>query len=396
MTHSKTIESSGFPLAFKVSQGRARPGVIAAAGREVFLAEARQIGGHQKECVVHEGAQGSAFRAVSDEGAQLKGTDLAPFPLGFYNAGLNADLANRILAAARARAITLNRLEIELHNRYSMTGSFFQGTGVGSAEPAKIKVRVSSPASRAQIDALVRDAALASPALASMRVPLVNTFALYVNGRRRQVTSLPPSQAPDAADPFVTYRNPPAPLEGAAAPRDLIYKTGQTTQGEFIYQAAETKGRVIIDVTGNCRLLDPAGVTETVVRLGFPRTSHFAIRSDERAALDGAPGGLSLTTAGIVFCYVTQLLRYIEHQKLKIRGVRVVQASPYMLSGSPAGAWTGGAGPVDTHLFLNGEESEDAYETLMTVAAKTCYLHATLGLALPPEIAVEHGEQAAA
>lgn len=396
MAQSETIESSGFPLAFKMSQGRARPAVIAESGRGVFLAEARQIGGHQKECVVHEGAAGSAFRVVSDEGAQLKGTDLAPFPLGFYNAGLNADLVNRILAIAAARAITLNRLEVELHNRYSMTGSFFQGTGVGSAEPARIKVRLASLATRAQIDALVQDAALASPGLATMRTPLINTFALYVNGRRRPVTGLPSSPAPDAADPFITYRAPPAPMQGATAPRDLITKTGETTQGDFVYQAAETKGRVVIDVSGHCRLLDPAGVTETIVRLGFPRTSHFAIRSDERGAQDLAPSGLSLTTSGIAFCYVTQLLRYIEHQKLNIRGVRLVQASPYTLTGTPAGLWRGGVEPVDTHLFLNGEESEEAYEKLMIVAAKTCYLHATLGATLPPDIEVEHSAQAAA
>jgi len=64
--------------------------------------------------------------------------------------------------------------------------------------------------------------------------------------------------------------------------------------------------------------------------------------------------------------------------------------------GSPAGGWSGGVEPVDTHLFLSGEESEETYEKLMTVAARTCYLHATLGAALPPEIAVVHGEQAAA
>lgn len=32
----------------------------------------------------------------------------------------------------------------------------------------------------------------------------------------------------------------------------------------------------------------------------------------------------------------------------------------------------------------------------MTVAARTCYLHAALGATLPPVIEVEHGEQAAA
>ena len=403
MAHGETIDGSGFPLAFKMRQGGDRSPLIAgASGRDVFLAEARQIGGHQKECVVHEGgngakgAKGTAFRTVSDEGAQLKGTDLAPFPLGYYNAGLSADFANRVIAIARARAIPLNDLTIDLHHRYSMTGSFFQGTGIGSAEPARIKVRVASPATAAQIAALVQDAGAASPALATMRQPLENTFALYVNGRRRQVTRLPASMSPDAADPYVTYRAVPAPLEGAAAPRDLVYKSGQTTEGEFIYMAAETKGRVVIDVSGTCRLLDPAGLTETIVRLGFPRTSHFAIRSDERAGHDAAPSGLSLTTSGIVYCYITQLLRYIEHQKLKIRGVRVVQASPYTLAGTPKAGWRGSAEPVDTHLFLNGEESDDAYETLMTVAARTCYLHAALGATLPPQIEVEHAEQKAA
>ncbi|HLA20936.1 MAG TPA: hypothetical protein VJZ74_05715, partial [Pseudolabrys sp.] len=65
-------------------------------------------------------------------------------------------------------------------------------------------------------------------------------------------------------------------------------------------------------------------------------------------------------------------------------------------SGTPAGQWCGGAEPVDTHLFLNGEADEDTCATLMTVAARTCYLHAALGATLPPEIVVEHGEQAAA
>jgi uncharacterized OsmC-like protein len=390
----ESIEGSGFPLAFKLRQGEARPATIAGrAGRDVFLAEARHMGGHQKECVVHEGGTGSAWRLVSDEGAQLKGTDLAPFPLGYFNAGLCADLANRILAGARARSSGLAGLEIEVHNRYSMAGSFFRGSGVGSGEPARIKARVRSPAALRDVEKLMRDAVRASPALAAMRTPLENTFALYVNGRRRKVTSLPNSQAADAADPFLTYRTPPAPL-APGGEGDLVRKTGAMTQGEFAIQPAETASRVVIDVWGNLRLLD-SGLTETVVRLGFPRTSHFAIRSDESAG-DRAPSGVALVTAGIVFCYVTQLLRYIEHQKLNIRGVRVVQASPYTAAGSPAGEWSGAAEAVDTHLFLNGEESEDAYERLMAVAARTCYLHASLGLALEPEVTVEHEAKAAA
>ena len=52
--------------------------------------------------------------------------------------------------------------------------------------------------------------------------------------------------------------------------------------------------------------------------------------------------------------------------------------------------------PIITMRSFALEKFSGTYETLMTVAAKTCYLHATLGLTLPPEITVEHGEQAAA
>lgn len=51
-----SIESSGFPLGFKLRQGSTRsPLVSAATGRDVFRVEARQLAGQQKEAVVTEG-----------------------------------------------------------------------------------------------------------------------------------------------------------------------------------------------------------------------------------------------------------------------------------------------------------------------------------------------------
>ena len=327
----------------------------------------------------------------------LKGTDLAPFPLGFYNAGLSSDLANRILCAARARGIAVTGLDIDLQNIYSLTGSFFRGTGEGSAEPAKITVKIASSAAPDAVTQLVTDAVAASPALASMRIPLTNTFALHVNGRRRAVTTMTNSIAPDAADPFRTYAKRPAPLSGADQLQNVIFKTGATEAGASVASSAEPKARHYINVYGHNRLLDPRGVTDTTLRLGFPGTSHFAIKADERADKDQAPSGLALISAGIVFCFMTQLSRYIEHMKLNIRNVRVVQSTPYALSGSPRdGSWSGIADPVDTHLFLSGDESEDMYEHLMKVAARTCYLHAALGAPLPPEVTIEHRGSAAA
>ena len=108
---SDTITAHGDPLAFKLRQGAARPTVLhEAGGQTVFKVQARQMAGHQKEAVVSEGADGSAWRLTSDEGAHLRGTDLAPFPLGFFNAGLQSDLFRSILHGAAQAGIGVEDL----------------------------------------------------------------------------------------------------------------------------------------------------------------------------------------------------------------------------------------------------------------------------------------------
>ena len=74
---------------------------------------------------------------------------------------------------------------------------------------------------------------------------------------------------------------------------------------------------------------------------------------------------MALIAAGIVFCYMTQLSRYILHQKFDIHGVRIVQRTPFVVDGDPTdGSWTGSIEPVDTHLFLNGGEDDASHERL--------------------------------
>jgi hypothetical protein len=79
---------------------------------------------------------------------------------------------------------------------------------------------------------------------------------------------------------------------------------------------------------------------------------------------------------------MTQLSRYIDHMKMKIHVVRLVQFNPYS-----AGDITG-AGPIDTHLFLNGEAPEETHLKLLTIAENTCYLHAAAKTMLEPLVKV--------
>jgi hypothetical protein len=115
----------------------------------------------------------------------------------------------------------------------------------------------------------------------------------------------------------------------------------------------------------------------------MPGASHYKLVADEGGDA-AAPSGLALLSAGIAFCYMTQLSRYIENMKMNIRGVRLVQSNPY--SGGPTAA----ARPIDTHLFLNGEAADETHLQLLTIAARTCYLHAAARTPTEPNLRIIH------
>jgi uncharacterized OsmC-like protein len=377
-----TIDMHGDPLAFRLRQGRGRSPLLG-GGRDVIKIEARQMAGHQKEAVVIEGADGSAWRLTTDEGKHLRGTDLAPFPLGFFNAGMQGDLYGRIRALAATRNIALDDVAIRVTNHYWLTGSFIHGTGEGRAEAPDIDVLVQSGVSTETIRALVSAAMNASPAIALLRTPLLgNTFALYVNGRRRQVAGVANSASANAGDPYRVYARAPRPLD-ANGRRDLIEKTGRVEEGTPEPASPTVTNKLIRNVHGEGKSLGRDGMYEADTWLGMPGTSHFRLVSDE-GSTDLAPCGLALLSAGIAFCYMTQLSRYIENMKMNIHGVRLVQFNPY-LAGSNATAE-----PIDTHLFLNGEASEETHQQLLSIAARTCYLHAASKTATEPNLRIVH------
>ncbi|MEO7296184.1 MAG: hypothetical protein ABIZ57_08570 [Candidatus Limnocylindria bacterium] len=383
-----TIDGSGFPLGFRVSAGQGRPlDMSDAAKRCVVKVEARALNGHQKEAIVEEGAGGASWRMVSDEGPYLKGTDLAPFPLGFFNVGLQADLLNRLQIGAEAAQVKLDFVELEIDNLYSFSGSFFKGTGQGVAGPAVVRLRIRSSAPAGRIATLVRQAVHASPAMAAMRTPLQNTFALYVNGARRTVGDGHASAAADVLDPFKAHKAPPRPRPEPADLADLITKLPVAIGASEVMP--ESGAKFELKVLGSSRFVGGASITESQTTLERPVGSHFAFRSDEFGA-GTAPSGLAYQAAGVSFCYMTQLLRYAEYLKYKVSEIRIVQFNPYSLAGDLGeGTLEGVAEPVDTHLFLDGEEPDDVLQKLLIMGARTCYLHAALGAALQPEVVLE-------
>jgi len=378
---SDRIETSGYPLAFRVEDGT-RPALFGSGdGRSVFTTEARMFGGHQKEAIVREGEGGPKWRVTSDEGIHLKGTDLAPFPLGFFNAGMQGDLMSRIASRATAAGIPMADMKLSLQNFYWMTGSFIKGTGEGFADSPEVRLQVPNQHVE-KLTNIVSAAKLASPAFHAVEKPLQNTFALYVNGRRTTAVGMNPCESDDAADPYFTYPTPPAP-DGSTR-EDPIRKTSVVEEGDIKPAPTGTTTRIIRTVSGLSGFTNNLETVDTDTWLEMPGVSHFALATDDRPDGDLAPSGLALLSAGVAFCYMTQLSRYIENMKLDIEGVRLVQVSPYQVVDG-----VGEAEPVETHLFLNGHADVDTHAKLLSIAAKTCYLHATLAATLPINIQVE-------
>lgn len=306
------------------------------------VVEAAITQGHQKLALVHLGEAGGSWCLASDEGAYLRGTDLAPAPLMHWAAGVHADFCQRS---------TARRMTIDFG--YAVSGSFAQGGAKGEAFAPEIHgmpVTIEG-----------------SPLLEAMRTPLQNTFALYVNGRRRPVDGVHASKAPDEEDPFLRHASTPEPL---FTTEELIGKQPLDPAAKIFSMPTSTGGlKFGSRIEGGCGAVTEL-VRSTASFPGIP-ASRFTFTSD--ASGKHAPSGLAFAWAGVAFCYLTQLSRYIEVRKLGVAGARLVQRGPL-------------AGPIDTHLFLNGAADDATMQELLAMGARTCYLHATLGAALAPVI----------
>ena len=382
-----SIEGSGYPLAFKVRNG-ITPRVVSGEtpSRDVFKVEARTMGGHQKEVLVSEGEGGTVWRLTSDEGAILKGSDLAPFPLAFYNAGLHADFVKRALQIARSKEITLAIDSVNLTNQYYFQGSFFSGTGKGSAEAVTVHVNARSNYSREKVQEILDLAIIASPAHATLAYAQRNTFALYVNGRRCPVIRVSSSLASDETDPFKAHNSVPVPLRETDDMSTIIERIA--LEGNSMpLPLLPSEGRVQIVIPGASSPIDSDGLIATTVT---PRAGHaFRITCDESPNGGSAPTGLACIAASIAFCYMTQFTRYIEHRKHKVRAIRFVQTLPFTLTGNALdGSLVGGLEPVDTHVFLYADEPDEVLQNLLEVAENTCYLHAALRSTLPSRVSL--------
>ncbi len=385
-----TIEGSGFPLVFRVPSHVAASPKSNGGNSSNVRVYVRALGGMQKEAVV--AANGEAWRMVSDEGPYLNGTDFAPFPLGHFQVGMQFSLMAEILKHAKAAGITLTKLEFAQVNGYSMDGSALRGTMTGGAVPVAVQINVEAATndqnSAVTIGRIIRQAEQSSPAHALMRDVLENTFALRYNN---QVLDLPdlvasPIASPDSNELAAMYAQV-QPATDAGFMADIITKQEAAAvihgvEGGASSSLQESQKRQL-HVNGTARWIEGT-LMEATTQVVKPIGSLFRFLCDADSN-GNTPPPLAYLSAGVGFCYMTQLGRYAHIKKYDLKSYQIIQDNAYTVGD---GATPGTSSIFDTHVHLDADVPDNEAQKTVTMGEQTCFLHAAMRDVFPTNIAV--------
>ena len=371
------------PLVFKFDDLPATAVLDAPDDAQNFHVEVRALEGMQKEATVRQSERsGQAWRMVSDEGPYLNGTDLAPFPLAFFAAGLHFFYMTQLVRLCRDLGIALRGLRSGQDTRYTMTGSALKGDMTGAGIPVDLDVAIDAELSPEAAGKLIARALAESPGHAVMRDLFRNTFALQLNGSTVKLVDQEHSPNALFPDPVRGFESIRPTLAGHFHP-DIITKTETVEVQHGVTGGAgsslKSEQKRTLHVRSDACLLDK-GLLQTDIRLFQPLGSSFRFLSDTGTG-DTAPPPLAYLSAGIGFCYMTQLGRYAHITKQKLESMRIVQTNGYKPSG--AAGPNAAATAVDTHVYINADESEDVARKSVRMGEQTCFLHASMREAYP-------------
>lgn len=377
------LQESGLPLFFQIDN----PDEIGIEAPENRIGLAvrtyvRSLTLMQKEAFVVSQTSGLAWRLCSDEGPYLNGHDYAPCPLAFLTTGMVCAYMNEILALAEQRKIKIDDIKLIQDNYYTMEGSLPRGTMTGGALPIDLEVKIDCDADEATVNRLISDAVAASPLNGLMRKQLESLFTLTFNereislGKARRVEG-------DIIQDLGTHYGLAKPVAAAAHTEPLVKKLDQVETQQGIAGGASSSLKSSqsrqLHIRGTCTLRED-GVKEVVQELFNPLGSTFRFYCDEAPQHGGqglAPDAVSYISAGIGFCYMTQIGRYVAILKKHLESYRVVQDSHFTLGGATGGTGVvGEADPIETHVFLSSNEDEEFARNALDMGEQTCFLHA--------------------
>ena len=378
-----SIESSGYPLAFRVDPSELNLAPLPLIDGLVRIRTfARTLEGMQKEALIQYGPTGAVWRVVSDEGPWLNGTDLAPFPLAFFTAGMAASLMSDVWDEAGERGVHLDQLDLTQDNFFTMEGSALKGTMAASVQPMQVEIAARGDGSSNEFENIAETAVRQrSAANRCLRESLPSRFAIRANDRDLPWSGTAAKSVSRLSDPAAVFDDfRPKPSDGLA----LITKTASvdTSQENAVGLGTEQKRMVHVNTEGSFR---DDGLKSLDVECIHPAGSRFRMLSD-KLTLTGdqgrAPDGLSYLSAGVAFCFMTQIGRYAQITKQQLNGYRIIQDTAFRLGPEHDPH----AFAVETLVCLDTGEPPEKSVQLVRMGEQTCYIHAAYRTATETEL----------
>ena len=385
------LEETDRPICYRVENAGATPPEPTDGAKARYRTSLRSLGGMQKEAVVSAAGSDVVWRLASDEGDYLDGADEAPPPLGYMLAGMASAYAAGTLEAAEANDVAIADLTVVLDNYYSMDGSALAGTMTASAEPPELRVEVEADADEPTVEALVASAVDASPVTGVLRERLPSGFSLTVNGEAVSPDGVAALDEPGPGDPSDRFEDlGPADADGDAS---LVRHTGEVTEplAEADDRYTERGDSTLADehdrvvhLRGICTPA-PDGTLSVRQKTYSPRASMFDFVADPGGT--AAPDPLAYVSAGIGFCFMTQMGRYASVVGEELPGYRVVQDTGFA-PGDPEDGSVGRATPVESHVYLETPAGADFGREVLDMSEQSCYLHALYRSEIEPSVTV--------
>jgi uncharacterized OsmC-like protein len=382
-TNSASIESIGHPLAFPVEPGGLNLEALPPEDSAMRVRTmARALAGMQKEAIIQNGPAGNVWRVVCDEGPWLNGTDLAPFPLAFFAAGLAASLMSEILGEAGDRGVGIDSLNLVQDNFFTMEGSALRGTMAAGVQPMQVNISLQGDAAAAEFEDIAETALRdRCPAVHCLHESLASGFAIRANDEELPWPGEAATNVAELADPAGLFdRIRPASIGDTA----IIRKSGGAAKENVDAVGLKAEQKRIVHVHSEGTLRDD-GLKSIKVQCIQPQGSCFQMLSDDSRASGGqerAPDGLVYLAAGVAFCFMTQIGRYAQITRQKLNGYQIIQdtARRLLRNDNP------GPLAVETLVCLDTDELPEKSIKLVQMGQQTCYVHAAFRSAVETEV----------
>lgn len=331
--------------------------------------------GMRKEATVLD-FTGETWKIVCDEGPYLNGADSAPPPLAYFSAGMAFGFISQLNLLAEETGILIEDYTIIQDNYYTIEGSAIRGTMISGGLPVDVKIEIKSKGSETEIEQLIQKAKAQNPVYRYLDTQLENGFQLFHNDQKIGITSVSSS----------TESIPKLMKNGNYIIGQDFNKTGtivsKQVQVETLFNVAGGKADSLKE--SQKRMLHIRAITtphgdglaETKVQIFKPLGSTFQFLCDLPTSIGGAmrtPSSLAYASAGIGFCFMTQIGRYAKIKKYDLAGYSIEQTTNFEIEAAQSKV-----SPINTITHIQSDLTDEIAENILKMSEQTCFLHGAI------------------